>query len=162
MLVVHESADDAKDLLKWKISRGAQTSTADMKDPAGGGPTLRVCLYDASASAQPLLESTVLAGGTCGGTACWKPLGAAGGYRYKNNAGTPDGITDLKLRVGGDGELRLLVKGKGANLLLPPLGFSTPVTLALVVEDATGTSCWRATFAAALRNDATVFKAVSP
>ena len=67
-----------------------------------------------------------------------------------------------KLRVGGDGELRLLVKGKGANLSLPPLGFSTPVTLALVVEDATGTSCWRATFAAALRNDATVFKAVSP
>jgi hypothetical protein len=159
---VRDSDDDTHDLLKWKIGGGGHVSMADLKNPATADPTILLCLYDASGFPQPLLEGTILAGGSCGGRPCWKTLGGAGGYRYKNPSATPDGLTDLKLKIAGQGELQLVLKGKGADLSLPALGFTTPVTLALVLDDAVGTSCWQATFTTALRNDAALFKATTP
>jgi hypothetical protein len=149
-------------VLKWKLTRGGRASMADLHDPAGAGPTVLLCLYDSSAATQPLLAGTVLAGGTCAGRPCWRALGDGSGYRYKNRDGTPDGVTDLKLKVGGPGEIQLLAKGKGTSLPLPRLGLTTPVTLALVIDDTVATTCWQARFASALRNDATMFKATAP
>jgi hypothetical protein len=93
---------------------------------------------------------------------CWSVLRGAGGYRYRDRAATPDGLTGAKLRISGAGELQLLVMGKGANLPMPARGMVTPVTVQLSIADADGMTCWDATFAGALRNDATVFRAKSP
>jgi hypothetical protein len=157
VLVLRNGATDAKDLLKWKIVRGGHAAAGDLRDPPGGNVTLALCLYDAGATSQPLLAGVLLPAGTCGGKPCWKAI--AGGYRYKNKAATPAGMTDVKLRVSGAGELALVVKGKGAALALPPLSLVPPVRLQLVVSDATGSTCWESHFASPLKNDSTVFRA---
>jgi len=128
----------------------------DLGDPTGA-TTLGICLYDASASSQPLIARKVLPGGTCGTKPCWKVV--PGGYRYKNKLGSADGVTDVKLRVGGSGEIALLIKGKGASLDVPSLGFLTPVRLQLLASDAGGVTCWESTFASAIKNEPTLFKA---
>jgi hypothetical protein len=156
-VVLRNGGSDAKDLLKWKIARGGLASLADLDDPANGTVTLGVCLYDASAKTQPLLASAVLGGGSCNGKPCWKSL--ATGYRYKNKSAAPDGLTDVKLRVSGAGELSLVVKGKGANLALPSLDLTPPVRLQLVVSDSAGSSCWESHFPSAQKNDAGMFRA---
>jgi hypothetical protein len=99
-------------------------------------------------------------GGTCAGKPCWKALGG-NGYRYRDKAGTPDGLTDVKLRLSTVGKTQVLVKGKGARLPMPAMGLSLPVTAQLLVGDATTSSCWDARFESALKNDGTQFRATS-
>ncbi len=123
----------------------------------GGGAAFGLCVYDASAAAQPVLAGAVVGGGTCGTKPCWKAV--AGGYRYKNKAATADGVTDLKLRLTAARELQVLVKGRGAALPLPALGLATPVRVDLVIDDGAGRACWQSTFPSALKNDAATFKA---
>ena len=106
-----------------------------------------------------LLLGALFPGGTCAGKPCWKPLGGSGGYRYRNRAGTPDGVTSMKLRVTQAGELQLVVKGKGVHLPMPSLGLVTPVRAQLLVGDDAATTCWESSFDSAVKNDAIVFKA---
>jgi len=129
---------------------------ADLGDPTGA-TALGLCLYDASASSQPLIARKVLPGGTCGTRPCWRAV--PGGYRYKNKLGSTDGVTDVKLRVSAAGEIALLIKGKGASLDVPSLGFLTPVRLQLLASDAGSVTCWESTFATAIKNEPTLFKA---
>jgi hypothetical protein len=156
-LLFRAGATAAKNLLKWRIVRGGQGTLADLHDPVGGDAVFAICVYDASASAQPLVTGAVLAGGTCGSRPCWKSV--AGGYRYKNKAATADGVTDLKLRLSASGELQMVVKGKGAALPLPTLGLTTPVYVQLVIDDGTDQTCWQSSFTSTLKNDAVIFKA---
>ena len=158
-IVLRDAVADTKDLLKWRIARGGAAAPADFLDPVGGASSLGVCVYDASASLQPLLVGTLLAGGTCDGKPCWKRLGGAGGYRYRNRAGTSAGLTGLKLRVSRRGELRLVVKAKGANLPMMPLNLVPPVRVQLQVTDESGRTCWESSFGSAVKSDATIFKA---
>jgi hypothetical protein len=58
-------------------------------------------------------------GQTCDGGACWEAKPSFYGYRDKLL--TPDGLLRIKLQAGAaDGEPSIVVKGKGANALLPP------------------------------------------
>lgn len=155
--MLRAGATPAKHLLKWKIARGGQAAPPDLRDPVGGSAAFGLCVYDASASAQPVLAGAVTAGGTCGTKPCWKAV--AGGYRYKSKAATVDGVTDLKLRLTAAGELQVLVKGRGAALPLPPLGLATPVRVDLVIDDGAGRTCWQSTFPSALENGAAGFRA---
>lgn len=161
-LLILRDGDPARSLLRWKLNKGGAASMSDLRDPAQGAPTLLLCIYDTSAAVQPLLAATVLPGGACGSHACWKVLGGVGGYRYKNKAATPEGITDLKLKLTTFGELRVVAKGKGANLPMPALGLVEPVTAQLTIADGVGETCWDATFVGALKNDATLFRAKAP
>jgi hypothetical protein len=159
LLRLRRDPASGRNVLKWKVVRGGNGSRADIRDPVGGNPSLAVCLYDASAAAQPLLASGLLPGGTCGAKPCWKRLAGDGGYRYRSQAATPDGISLLKLRLSRGGELQLLVKGKGGNLPLPPLGLRPPVRVQLLIEDLGATTCWDSSFTSAIRNDPTIFRA---
>jgi hypothetical protein len=148
----------AKRSLRWKIVHGA---AGDLDDPVAGAPLVRICLYDASPATQPLALLLVPPGGTCGTKPCWKHLGASG-YRYRDTTGTPDGITDLKLKVGATGELQLTAKGKGELLPVPSLPLVTPVTAQLAIGEGAGISCWQAVFSAPGKSGDTVFKGKSP
>jgi hypothetical protein len=154
--VLRGGSTPSKHLLKWKIVRGGHAMEPDLGDPIGA-TTIGICLYDASASPQPLIARKVLPGGACGSKPCWKAV--PGGYRYKNKVGSADGVTDVKLRVSGTGELALLIKGKGAALDVPSLDFLPPVRLQLLASDAGGVTCWESTFANALKSEPTLFKA---
>lgn len=148
----------AKNLLKWRIVRGGKASLDDLRDPAGANPSIAVCMYDASGSPQPRVASA-LPGGTCASEPCWKRLAGGRGYRYRNRAATPDGLTHLKLRLTRSGGVQLLAKGRGGNLPLPPLGLLLPVRMQLLIGDVAGTTCWGSSFGRAVRNDGTIFKA---
>jgi hypothetical protein len=123
--------------------------------------TYRLCLYDASAAPQPLMETDVPTGGTCSGVPCWKALGVSG-FRYLDKAGTSDGITSLLLKAGSAGRAKIQAKGRGANLGTPSFILSLPVTIQLVVDDGSGTECWQTTFTSAKINGGARFIAKGP
>jgi len=161
MLVLRDAANDHKDVLRWKLSRGGNVSIGAFGDLVGGSTGMRVCVYDASAATQPLVGLVVPAAGTCGKKPCWKAT-RSGGYRYKNRAGTATGVTGVKLRGSEAGGVQVVVKCRGANLPMPALGATPPVVVQLVTGDGIGETCWQAVFASVLPNDATVVKAHQP
>jgi hypothetical protein len=154
-------ADTTKNQFKWKWAKGAATMLSDFKDPVGGSATYRVCVYDGSLNAQPLMEMDVPPGGTCGTAPCWKASGASG-FSYKNKAGTTTGITAMKLKAGVTGKAGVQARGKGANLPMPTLGLTLPVTVQLLAKDVSSTECWQTTFTAAKTNDPAQFSAKGP
>src|SRR5262249_15479574 len=119
VLVLKDGTPDAKDVLVWSWGSGAATAPVDFGDPLGGATDYRVCLYDASAAAQPVLIATATGGRTCAGKPCWKANKT--GFKYKDKGETPDGILVALLKGGIDGKAKLVVKGKGVNLKTPTL-----------------------------------------
>jgi hypothetical protein len=154
-LLIKDDVQDAKDRLKWKWAGGAGV-VADFKDPVAGSARYEVCVYDASAAAQPRVAAVIPAGGTCAGRACWRVTGG-GGFQYTNSAGTPRGITKAKLKAG---QLKIFGKGPNLRTVSPPLAL--PVTVQLLIDDGVTTDCWQATYASAMVNKARRFKAKGP
>ena len=133
----------------------------DFADPVHGAATYRLCVYDGSASAQPLMEMDVPPGGTCGTKPCWKAAGKTG-FKYKNKAGTPDGVTSLKLKAGTPGKPKVQAGGKGALLSMPALPWTLPVTVQLVIRDGVGSQCWQTTYSTSTANSSAAFSAKGP
>jgi hypothetical protein len=156
--VLRSDPTGAKNRFSWRIARGGAAAAADFLDPIDGASLLGICLYDASAAGQPLLTSAIISGGTCAGRPCWRHAGTTG-YRFKNRAGTPQGIRALKLGASRGGELKLALSAKGPNVAVPPLALVPPVRVQLQVADDHTTVCWEAVFSSASRNDARLFKA---
>lgn len=155
-----DNPDDAKDQFAWKWSKGAATTLGDFRNPVSGSNSYRICLYDASGRSQPIMLMNVPSGGTCAGKPCWKVSGPAG-YSYGNKAGTPNGITRLKLKAGPAAKSSIQAKGKGVNLPLPTLGLTLPATVQLVISDPTA-PCFQATYTHATKNTPAAFGAKGP
>jgi hypothetical protein len=156
--------NDARDKLSWTW-KGAGTALGDFDDPTSTSEMLRLCVYDASGHPQPLVSSEVLAGGTCGAHACWKHTGKAAnptGFLYHNAAATPDGVVTIKLKARPNGLGQIVLKGKGANLPLPALPPTSPVTVELLIGTGGSHACWQATYTGAHKNDTKTFKASAP
>ena len=116
-----------------------------------------------------MLEADIPAGGvvpTCGTKPCWKTTGTTG-FKYKNKAATPDGITDVKLKAGGAGKAQVQVKGKGV-LLGPPAtaALVTNVVVQLLIDDGGPIQCFKTSFPGAggsvTAQTTTQFKAKGP
>jgi hypothetical protein len=119
-----------------------------------------VCLYDASGNAQPLLEASVLPGGTCGTRPCWRA--SSTGFTYRNSIGDPDGIIALTLKSGLPGRAKVQAKAKGANLQTPALPLLLPITGQLVIVNGDSHECWQTTFTTTKVNDTFRLKAAGP
>jgi len=150
---------NGRDQLTWKWNRG-ETAIEDLGDPVRSAATYRVCLYDASGNAQPLLETQVLAGGTCGTKPCWR--GTTTSFAYRNKVGDPDGIVKLVLKAGTAGKAKVQAAAKGVNLQTPALPLTLPITAQLVIADGVSSQCWQTTFTTATVNDVSRLKAVGP
>jgi DNA-binding beta-propeller fold protein YncE len=164
-LTIKDSADDTRDMLKWKWTRGVATTLADLGNPVGGVAAYSTCVYDASVSSQPLLGAAVFPGGDCAGKPCWKSAGKKG-YKFKDKAGAQAGITRVKIKAGEDGKAKVLVKGRGSGLADAGLGgagppFAPPVTVQLIVNAGARTDCWQADYSTFKQNDSDRFKARS-
>jgi hypothetical protein len=159
------NATPAKDQFKWKWAKGVATAATDFKDPVGGSATYHVCVYDGSARPQPLMDMDVPPGGTCGTKPCWKASGTKSGttgFSFVNKVGTTTGLTTTKLKAGSTGKAQVQAAGKGANLPLPTLGLTLPVTVQFVAGDTVSTECWQTTFTTEKKNEATQFSAKGP
>lgn len=160
-LKLRDQLDDTKDVFGWKWNKGDATTLVDFRDPIRSFNDYRVCVYDASARPQPLLESEIFPGENCGNERCWKEAGATG-LKYKSKLGVPDGMTGLAMKGGVSGKAKLQVKGKGANLGLPSLPLTGPVTVQFLVNDGRSRECWETVFTAPAKNEAGKFEAKGP
>jgi cysteine-rich repeat protein len=141
-----------KDKLIWKWLKGAATTLGEF-----GSPTTTteyaLCVY-AGTSAVPIIEAEVAPSGTL-----WAPAGTTG-LKYKDPAGTADGVTKVTLKEGVAGKAKALLKGKGADLPNPPAGpYTLPVTAQLVNSD--NSVCFEGVYDLAdiKKNEAEQFKA---
>jgi DNA-binding beta-propeller fold protein YncE len=150
LLLVKQNANDTKDKVTWKWLLGT-ASVADFGSP-DVGDAYALCVYQGGSL---VMSAQAPAAGICGTRPCWNDDGA-NGFRYRDTAMTPDGLLKLVLKP-GTGTARITAKGKGANLTLPALPLTTPVTVQ--VQGSHG-KCWEHVYNAAgvVRNDSTQFK----
>ena len=153
LIILKDRDPDTKDQLTWKWISGQATAKADFGNPlTTDGHAL--CLYDASGFA---LAAAAPARGTCAGKACWTEQST--GYKYNDKDLTPDGLLIVRLKEGGDGKAKIIVKGKGANLDMTSLpDLIPPLTVQL---QATNGECWGATYfeVGVIKDRADFFKA---
>lgn len=142
-----------RDRFKWKWNRGEATLAAEFGDAVGGSALYQVCLYDSSADPQPLLDAGVTGGGTCAGKPCWKAKSTKG-FGFKDKAGLGDGLTGLKLGAGEEGKAKIGVKAATANLVVPTVPLTMPVTVQFLVDDGQTVECWQNTFTDAPKKNA--------
>jgi hypothetical protein len=146
VLFRHHAAKPDRNKLQWKWLRG-DTAVDDFGDPTAA-TDYSLCVYQ-GAGTGPWLVAEVPAGGT------WQSLGA-GRFTYAGGGG----IQQIKLKA-GDGNAKILVKGRGAALGLPSAAVSYPLTLQLVRHDAPG--CWQSVFVSPpYRATETLFKDAFP
>jgi hypothetical protein len=146
-LAIHDRTPSTSDVLAWKWLKG-DSALADFGVPSASGEAL--CIWDAGQ--QLIWRGLAPAGGDCGGSPCWKPLGTKG-YRYKDRDGTPSGISSLVLSSGFGGRAKIVLKGKG--LLLAPPAPPLAVPLRVQLQSDAG-RCWEASVRA---NGPGIFKA---
>jgi cysteine-rich repeat protein len=158
LLVKKSLGDPSATKLLWKWNKGSISGPSAFGDPLDA-TSYALCVYDGAT----LVQSHVVgSNGTCGTSPCWKTLGSKG-FGYKNATGNANGITKLLLKSGA-GSAKILVKGKGGNLVVPdsdPIyAQSSPVTVQLV---SSGGSCWETSYSSpAKKTTVAQFKDIFP
>ena len=154
ILLLKHGTDDSKDKLLWKWIKGAATVQADFGVPTGTTETA-LCIY--AGTTNTLIAKAVVDGGSG-----WAAIGDKG-YKYKDPAGSQDGIQKIIEKGGAQGKAKALVNGKGAGLPDPNLmpSLELPVT-AQLVNDANN-NCFEGVYnmGDVIKNDGVQFKAKS-
>jgi cysteine-rich repeat protein len=153
--MVNNSPDP--DGFTWRWNKGERTTLADFANPKSATP-YALCVYDQSAQGQLRLATHISAGGLCPAKPCW--TGSGSGFRYANRTATQSasGATQLTLVEGADNQSRVVLRGKGADLALPKLPLTPPVTVQLRNS---GGGCWGATYSRFLENGLLEYRAKS-
>jgi predicted AlkP superfamily pyrophosphatase or phosphodiesterase len=141
--------------LLWKWSAGEATAKSAFGDPRTT-TDYELCAYDGND--ELLTHAAMPAGEICDparNKPCWRETKR--GFRYIDRALTPHGIKSLDLAEGIDGKARIVVKGKGALLDLPPLPIASLPVRVQIVNDLGG--CWESIFSSSLKNDGERFLA---
>ena len=147
-VALRNSLRNTSDSLTWTWAKGSLTNASDFGDPVNTDD-YTLCIYqDATDAPEIVLRAKAPAGGTCGRRACWRGVGrppGAKGFKYANRYATPDGLTRIDLRPGPSGKSRVVVRGKGPSLRLPPFPLTLPVLVQLQSENG---ECWEAEYGA--------------
>jgi hypothetical protein len=141
--------------LTWKWKSLNSVLTSDFGNPVAT-TDYELCVYDHAGEA--ILDTRAAGGATCGTGPCWKTSGTTG-FKYSSRDGSPEGLTAIQLKAGLTGNAKIAAKGKGVDLVLPPLPLTAPV-VAQVRRTDTG-ACWGAVYSAPTRNSSSLFKAKS-
>ncbi|RMD81168.1 MAG: hypothetical protein D6815_12450, partial [Candidatus Dadabacteria bacterium] len=88
-----DKTNDARDLVKFKWLKGAETQLGDFGDPTAT-TTYALCVYDYSAGTPSLALKVVVPPG-----AGWQSRGSKG-FRYRDPAGSADGARKIVLKPG--------------------------------------------------------------
>jgi hypothetical protein len=88
---------------------------ADFGDPTGA-TAYTFCMYRKGYPFY-VVDAAIPAGGTCAGAPCWRRTGT--GFKYKDRAAASDGIREVSLKVGADGNATIALAGRGPELNLP-------------------------------------------
>ncbi|MFN8642919.1 MAG: hypothetical protein U0802_15170 [Candidatus Binatia bacterium] len=152
-----------KEKLKVTLSKLQSAVTqVQLGDPVSGSTAYRVCVYDGGN--QLAGQYTVARGGqTCGGDPCWAAASDKG-YKYKDKAGTADGVTKMQVVGGALGKGKVKVMGKNGSGQLP-LGVAALLqneTSATVQVVSSSSICFGVHLTEVKKADGTVFSAKGP
>jgi hypothetical protein len=151
---LEEHRRSPRNTLTWEWRSGGATTKDDFGDPLTTTGYALCFFGDVSV---PLLRAAAPANADCSRrSACWHAT--ARGFRYHVRSGSPDGLSSISLRAGGPGRARIIVKGMGRKLDLPPLPLAVPITVQLRRTDGSG-PCWSAVHDFVVRNRADRFVA---
>jgi hypothetical protein len=139
VISLRDVSHDDKDRLGWKWVKGPPIDASEFGDPVSM-TDYAVCVFDTDEGTLPpqlVLDAAAPAGEG------WEPT--ATGFRYRSPGLAPDGLRSIVLKAGAYGKARLVVKGRGPNLGLPPTldDLNPPVTVQL--RTANG-PCWDAEY----------------
>jgi hypothetical protein len=115
-------ADETRDRLTFKFIRGTTAREGREFGNPQTSTTYTLCLYG---SGTLLGQAKVGPHGTH-----WQPIGTDAGFKYKDSAGTQDGIGKVMLKAGHTGEAavpKVQVTGKGTGLPDVTLPLAEPV-----------------------------------
>ncbi len=137
-----------KEKLVWRWLKGVMP----LDQSAFGDPTsstgYALCVYTGT----EMSELNVPPGGSAWTT-------SSSGFKYTDSSLAQDGVRKILLKAGEAGKGKVLVRGRGASLPLPPVppgGYVTPVTVQLT--NGIG-QCWEGVYNQFIKNDGTQFKA---
>ena len=153
ILLLKNDTDDSKDKLIWKWIKGDMTVQADFGVPTGT-TNYALCIYAGTANAL-LDDPQIPASATL-----WSPISTKG-YKYKDPAGSEDGIQKVILKGGDQGKAKALVKGKGSGLPQPTLSPSVPLPVTAQLVNSANNNCFEGVYdsGAVIKNDGVQFKA---
>ena len=161
LIIKDKNADGAGvgDKVLWKWLKGPLTIQSDFGDPTATA-NQAVCIYDGAGTL--VMDFNLAAASVCGASPCWAAVGTSG-YQYKDAALTTDGVGKYQLKGGAAGKSKILLKGKGATLPLPPATLPLAAgTVTVQAHNRTNGNCWESSFPAAIKNDPDLFKAKAP
>lgn len=141
--------------LLWRWLRGDLTSQQDLGNPLST-TDYSLCIYDGvdqNGSPRLLLQAAAPAGSS------W--TANASGFTYKSNDGLPNGIIDIRLKPASQSRAKVIVRGKGSNLNLPPLQ-SIQLPMRVQLKAGSGLACWESTYSSATTGTERLFRAKSP
>lgn len=140
-----------RDKLVWKWLKGESTSQSELGDPTDA-TTYSLCLYAGT------MEELVGSASIPPSAATWTPVGDKG-YQYKEKTGAVAGLQRVILKGSDNDRSKIVLKGKGSNLPLPPLPLASPVRVQLM--DVDSEICWESVLDSGdfIANDAAAFKA---
>jgi hypothetical protein len=132
--LVIDKADDTKDKLVWKMSKGSPTTQAELANPTSD-TAYALCLYEngAFSTAAFVPPSPTL----------WTAISTQG-FKYKDKTGAADGIQIVVLKGSVETKTKLLFKGKGAALPDPAPPLTLPVAVQIVNSDSG--LCWEGVY----------------
>ncbi len=160
-LAIKNRTPDDGDVLEWKWLKGEETLAEEFGDPVLT-TDYRLCLFDLSGESPALFtQAAAPAAGNCKSKPCWKALGrvpGVKGYRYNDKETTPDGLKQMTMTPGPDGNAKIALKAAGVNLALPIVVEPVPLPLRVQLQASNGT-CFEATYSTAEKNDGEELKA---
>jgi hypothetical protein len=158
---VKDKDGEAKDQIKWKWQKGPELVQADLGNPDTTA-SYSLCIYDTTADI-PSLAGTLTVPPS---TTLWQSKDPKG-WKYKDKAGSGDGVTGAAFKTGAAGKTKAQIKAKGSTVNWPvPISatefFDQDTTVKVqLVNDETPT-CFDSSFSLHKKNDGAQFKAKSP
>ncbi len=152
ILIYKDKGDNTKDKIIFKWIKGALTTVGELGTPTST-TDYALCVYGNYVGTT---GASIANYNAPAGAPKWKTIGTKG-YKYKDPAGSPEGVTKVILKSGAAGKSKVLVKGKGGNLPDPTVPFTLPVVAQVVNSD--NATCFEGVFPAATKNAAGLFKA---
>ena len=146
---------------KWVFKGGPPSTIADFASPeSNSDANYSLCLWDSTATTEPLLGIDIPTASLCDDKPCWKPR--TNGYKFRDRNGLPHGAIRAKLLAGDVGRSKIVLIAKSVNLSDMTLPLSAPLTTQLIVDDAGSTVCWEAVYPTIRVNDADKLKSKTP
>jgi hypothetical protein len=156
---MRDDGSDGKDQLRWRWTRGAEVTYAQLGDPATT-TAYALCVYDRTGGVAALVASSLVPN-----NGAWRGRDPKG-WQFKDKAGAFDGAQKIQLKTGVASRSKAQWGARGVNLTLPPPAGESQMMSAdpsvIVQMTSSAGMCWTSEFPSATRNVADQYKAKTP